>query len=428
MREGTDISIVRHFLLNRGDLMIEVTGRYTDAIIYTNNPQEAAISQIAELVDQPFMEGAKVRIMPDYHAGKGCVIGTTIALNGRVVPNLVGVDVGCGVLVAEIGKAKVDFDKLDQSIRQFVPSGNDIHEDASDMRVMEHFENDLFVASGLHDDYTNRSLGTLGGGNHFIEMARDEEGRHYLLIHTGSRYVGAKVANWHQNRAYESLRRIDLTEKIEVLKAAGRYRDIQRMIAEYKESNPVVPKELCYLEGDLFTDYIADMKLAQQFAHENRQTIARIIGEQMKWEYETQFDSVHNYIDTDSMILRKGAVRAAAGEQLVIPMNMRDGSLICLGKGSAAWNESAPHGAGRIFSRSAAMKNLSMEDFKRTMEGVWTTSVTEETLDEAPMAYKPMQEITEQIGDTVEIQKRIVPVYNFKASDKWTGPKKRQRT
>ena len=399
--------------------MIEVKGQYTDALIYTNNPQEVAISQIAELVNQPFMEGAKVRIMPDYHAGKGCVIGTTIALNNRVVPNLVGVDVGCGVFVAEIEEKMIDFDQLDKAIRQFVPSGNEIHEEASSTRQTEQFANDLFVASGLHNDYTNRSLGTLGGGNHFIELAKDEEGKHYLLIHTGSRYVGSKIANWHQNRAYESLRRIDLTEKIETLKAAGRYQEIQRMITEYKDENPIVSKELAYLEGELFTDYIADMKLAQQFAHENRQTIARIIAEQMKWEYGVQFDSVHNYIDIDSMILRKGAVRASAGEQLVIPMNMRDGSLICIGKGSAAWNESAPHGAGRIFSRSAAMKNLSMEDFKQTMEGIWTTSVSEETLDEAPMAYKPMQEIVEQIGGTVTIQKHIKPVYNFKASDKW---------
>ncbi len=406
--------------------MIEIKGQYTDALIYTNNPQEAAISQIEELVNQPFMEGAKVRIMPDYHAGKGCVIGTTIALNNRVVPNLVGVDVGCGVFVAEIEETAVDFDQLDRTIRQFVPAGNDIHEEASNIRSTEQFANDLFVASGLHNDYTNRSLGTLGGGNHFIELAKDEEGKHYLLIHTGSRYVGSKIANWHQNRAYESLRRIDLTEKIEELKAAGRYQEIQRMITEYKDENPIISKELAYLEGDLFADYIADMKLAQQFAHENRQMIARIIGEKMKWEYGLQFDSVHNYIDIDSMILRKGAVRAGAGEQLVIPMNMRDGSLICIGKGSAAWNESAPHGAGRIFSRSAAMKNLSMEDFKQTMHGIWTTSVSEETLDEAPMAYKPMQEIMDQIGETVEIQKRIIPVYNFKASDKWTGSKKRQ--
>lgn len=399
--------------------MIEITGNYTNAKIYTNNPQQAAIEQIDELVNQSFMAGTKVRIMPDYHAGKGCVIGTTIALNDRVVPNLVGVDVGCGVLVSEIGTGSVDFNALDTAIRRYVPSGNDIHESPVTNRQFEQFHNENFMATGLQNDYTNRSLGTLGGGNHFIELAKDEAGVHYLLIHTGSRYVGAKVAKWHQKRAFETLRREDLTEKIAKFKQAGKQQEIQAMIQSYKQENPLIPKDLAYLEGELFHDYIADMKLAQRFAHENRVQIAKTIAEQMKWAYASQFDSVHNYIDTDAMILRKGAVRAAKGEQLVIPMNMRDGSLICIGKGNAEWNESAPHGAGRIYSRTAAMKNLSMDDFKETMSGIWTTSVSEETLDEAPMAYKPMQEIVEQIGETVTIQKHIKPVYNFKASDKW---------
>ncbi|MEK4698211.1 RtcB family protein [Solibacillus sp. FSL R7-0668] len=399
--------------------MIEVNGKYTDAKIYTNQPQQAAIEQIDELVNQSFMAGTKVRIMPDYHAGKGCVIGTTIALNDRVVPNLVGVDVGCGVLVSEIGTRSVDFNALDTAIRRYVPSGNDIHESPVTNRQFKQFYNENFMATGLQNDYTNRSLGTLGGGNHFIELAKDEAGVHYLLIHTGSRYVGAKVANWHQKRAFETLRREDLTEKIAEFKQAGKQQEIQAMIQSYKQDNPLIPKDLAYLEGELFHDYIADMKLAQRFAHENRLQIAKTIAEQMKWAYASQFDSVHNYIDTDAMILRKGAVRAAKGEQLVIPMNMRDGSFICIGKGNAEWNESAPHGAGRIYSRTAAMKNLSMDDFKETMSGIWTTSVSEETLDEAPMAYKPMQEIIEQIGETVTIQKHIKPVYNFKASDKW---------
>lgn len=399
--------------------MIEINGKYTNAKIYTNTPQEAAIQQIDELVNQSFMVGTKVRIMPDYHAGKGCVIGTTIQLNDRVVPNLVGVDVGCGVLVSEIGKDAIDFNELDTVIRRFVPSGNEIHETALKIKDAERFENENFIARGLQNEYTGRSLGTLGGGNHFIELAKDETGIHYLLIHTGSRYVGAKVANWHQKRAFESLQREDLTERIAALKEAGNSKDIQKMIKAYKNENPVVPKDLAYLEGDLFQAYIADMKLAQRFAYENRMHIAKTIAEHMKWEFAEQFDSVHNYIDTDAMILRKGAVRAAKDEKLVIPMNMRDGSLICIGKGNADWNESAPHGAGRIYSRTAAMKNLSMDDFKQTMQGIWTTSVSEETLDEAPMAYKPMQEIVEQIGETVTIQKHVTPVYNFKASDKW---------
>lgn len=397
--------------------MIHVQGKHSEAIIYSNKAQETAIEQIEQLVNQPFMDGTKVRVMPDYHAGKGCVIGTTIALNNRVVPNLVGVDVGCGVFVAEINSKTIDFDSLDKTIRQFVPSGNDIHEDVSNERNIEAFENDLFITTGLKNEYTNRSLGTLGGGNHFIEVAKDDNNVHYLLIHTGSRYVGAKVAKWHQDRAFETLQRIDLTNKIDELKAQGRYQEIQQMIDAYKQENPIVPKDLAYLEGNLFDDYIHDMKIAQQFAHENRQMIANILAEHMGWEYATSFDTVHNYIDTEAMILRKGAVRAKAGEQLVIPMNMRDGSFICVGKGNPEWNESAPHGAGRILSRTAAMKNLSLDDFKQTMNGIWTTSVSEETLDEAPMAYKPMEEIEDYIGETVEIQKRIIPVYNFKASE-----------
>lgn len=404
--------------------MIHIKGNHTDAIIYTNNPQQAAIEQIETLVAQPFMDGTTVRIMPDYHAGKGCVIGTTIKLNGRVVPNLVGVDVGCGVFVAEISTQNIDFNQLDATIRQYVPSGNDIHEEVSKERNTEAFTNDLFVTTGLKNEYTNRSLGTLGGGNHFIEIAKDENNVHYLLIHTGSRYVGAKVAKWHQDRAFEALQREDITNRIEEYKAQGRHKEIQQMIESYKKENPVIPKDLAYLEGDLFDDYIRDMKLAQQFAHANRIMIAKIIAEHMKWEFVTQFDTVHNYIDTDAMILRKGAVRAKAGEQLVIPMNMRDGSFICVGKGNPEWNESAPHGAGRILSRTQAMKNLSLDDFKKTMNGIWTTSVSEETLDEAPMAYKPMEEIETQISDTVNIQKRIVPVYNFKASEKVPSFKK----
>jgi tRNA-splicing ligase RtcB (3'-phosphate/5'-hydroxy nucleic acid ligase) len=270
------------------------------------------------------------------------------------------------------------------------------------------------------------------GGNHFIEVAKDDDGIHYLLIHTGSRYVGAKVANYHQKTAFESLQRQDLDEKIAALKASGNFQQIDPMIKQFKLANPIIPKDLAYLEGELFDHYIADMKLAQAFAKQNRETIASIIAENMNWQYSDCFDSIHNYIDTDAMILRKGAVRAAKGEKLVIPMNMRDGSFICIGKGNAEWNESAPHGAGRLFSRSAAMKNLSMDDFKETMQAVWSTSVLQETLDEAPMAYKPMEEIMEQIGQTVDIIKRIVPVYNFKASEqsvpKWRQGKKKKNS
>lgn len=400
-----------------GIYLIEINGRFTDAKIFAQTALQTAIDQIQELTDQAFMAGTKVRIMPDYHAGKGCVIGTTIQLQNRVVPNLVGIDVGCGVFVAQLDVLTVDFAKLDSIIRTHVPSGQEIHKEVSPARQFLEFEGKQFRASGLKDDYTNLSLGTLGGGNHFIELAKDVEEQHYLLIHTGSRYVGAKVANWHQKRAYENLRRQDLTEKIAELKRQGREKDIQPMIRAYKEQNPVVPKELAYLEGDYFHDYIHDMKIAQQFARMNRWTIAETIAKQMGWHFTDTFDTIHNYIDTETMTLRKGAVRANKGEKLVIPMNMRDGSLICIGKGNAEWNYSAPHGAGRMYSRRAAKKALNMNDFKDTMQGIWTTSVNEETLDEAPMAYKPMTEIISAIGETVDIVKVIKPVYNFKASE-----------
>ncbi|WKT75141.1 RtcB family protein [Lysinibacillus fusiformis] len=397
--------------------MIEIKGRYTEAKIYAETALPSAIDQIRELTNQPFMSGTKVRIMPDYHAGKGCVIGTTIHLQERVVPNLVGVDVGCGVFVAKLDVTTVDYEKLDTIIRTYVPSGQEVHKELSPDRQFLAFEGKQFKASGFKDEYTNLSLGTLGGGNHFIELAKDEENQYYLLIHTGSRYVGAKVANWHQKRAYDNLRQQDLTEKIEDFKQQGREKEIQAMIQAYKEKHPAVPKELAYLEGEYFHDYIHDMKIAQQFAQMNRWTIAETIATHMDWQLIDTFDTIHNYIETETMTLRKGAVRANKGEMLVIPMNMRDGSLICIGKGNADWNHSAPHGAGRMYSRRAAKKALNMEDFKETMQGVWTTSVNEETLDEAPMAYKPMAEITSVIGETVDIIKVVKPVYNFKASE-----------
>ncbi|MBD8521731.1 RtcB family protein [Lysinibacillus fusiformis] len=397
--------------------MIEIKGRYTEAKIYAETALPSAIDQIQELTNQAFMSGTKVRIMPDYHAGKGCVIGTTIHLQERVVPNLVGVDVGCGVFVAKLDVTTVDYEKLDTIIRTYVPSGQEVHKELSPDRQFLAFEGKQFKASGFKDEYTNLSLGTLGGGNHFIELAKDEENQYYLLIHTGSRYVGAKVANWHQKRAYDNLRQQDLTEKIEDFKQQGREKEIQAMIQAYKEKHPAVPKELAYLEGEYFHDYIHDMKIAQQFAQMNRWTIAETIAKHMDWQLIDTFDTIHNYIETETMTLRKGAVRANKGEMLVIPINMRDGSLICIGKGNADWNHSAPHGAGRMYSRRAAKKALNMEDFKETMQGVWTTSVNEETLDEAPMAYKPMEEITSVIGETVDIIKVVKPVYNFKASE-----------
>jgi tRNA-splicing ligase RtcB (3'-phosphate/5'-hydroxy nucleic acid ligase) len=401
--------------------MITIKGSQTEAKVFSNYPQETAIEQIQELCNQAFLKDTKISIMPDYHAGKGCVIGTTIQLKDKVVPNLVGVDVGCGVLTVKLQDKKVDFNKLDHVIRTYVPSGHELHTDETVRFINTNFPaTEEFMAKHiLSQNKSLYSLGTLGGGNHFCEMSVDSDGNHFLTIHTGSRYVGAKIATYYQKVAISKLRQHDLTEMIEQLKAEGREKEIQVAIQGYKEKNPVIPNDLAYLEGEDFDHYMHDMKLAQAFAKANREEIARAIVENMGFEELDRFDTVHNYIDTENLILRKGAVSARRGERLIIPMNMRDGSIIAVGKGNEDWNFSAPHGAGRVLSRTKAMKTLNMDDFHKTMEGIWTTSVSEETLDEAPMAYKPMNEILEKIEETSEIVDFIKPVYNFKASEKY---------
>lgn len=401
--------------------MIRIDGTQTKAIIYSNVKQSSAIEQIEELCNQGFLANAKVRIMPDYHAGKGCVIGTTIQLEDKVVPNLVGVDVGCGVLTVKISDEEINFQQLDKIIRTQIPNGPELHENLKDVHLKTAFPHpEQFIAKQvLQYDRVANCFGTLGGGNHFIEVSVDEEGYHYLTIHTGSRYVGARIANYYQKVAIESLKKNGLPELISMLKVQGRHQEIQETIKKFVEKEPVIPNDLAYLEGENFRDYIHDMKLAQQFAKSNREEIARVIIEEMNLNVMEQFDTIHNYIDTDHMILRKGAVSAQMGERLIVPINMRDGSILAVGKGNPEWNYSAPHGAGRLLSRTQAMKTLKMDEFKSTMEKVWSTSVTEETLDEAPMAYKPMHEILEKLQETAEIIGVIKPVYNFKASDKY---------
>ena len=401
--------------------MISVTGTQTEAKVFSNYPQETALEQIQELCNQAFLKDTKIRIMPDYHAGKGCVIGTTIQLKDKVVPNLVGVDVGCGVLTVKLQNKKVDFNRLDHVIRTYVPSGQELHSDETVRLINTEFPSvqEFKAKHILTQGKSLYSLGTLGGGNHFIEVSVDSEGHHYLTIHTGSRYVGAKIAYYYQKVAISNIRQQDLNEMIEQLKLSGREKEIQTAIQSFKDKNPVIPPDLAYLEGENFQDYMHDMKLAQAFAKANREEIARAITENMGFDELDRFDTVHNYIDTENLILRKGAVSAQKGERLIIPMNMRDGSILTVGKGNEDWNYSAPHGAGRILSRTKAMKSLSMEDFHKTMEGIWTTSVSEATLDEAPMAYKPMNEILEKIEETSEIACFIKPVYNFKASEKY---------
>lgn len=410
--------------------MIHVQGKEAEAKVFTNVPQETAISQIKELCDQAFLKDTKIRIMPDYHAGKGCVIGTTIALKDKVVPNLVGVDVGCGVLTVKLADKRVDFEKMDQVVRKYVPSGWDVHTEDSMKQVKTDYPSAAsFKASHLlSDEKSLASLGTLGGGNHFIELSTDSEGYHYLTIHSGSRYVGASIANFYQKVAIDQLRKVDVAKVIERLKAEGREKDIQSTIKQLK--GPTIPHDLAYLEGEAFANYIHDMKLAQAYAAANREEMARAIMEQMDFNEIERFDTVHNYIDTEQMILRKGAVSAQKGERLIIPINMRDGSILAIGKGNEDWNYSAPHGAGRVLSRTKAINTLKMDDFHNTMAGIWSTSISEETLDEAPMAYKSIDEILENVGETIEIVGQIKPVYNFKASEKrppFRRRKKRKR-
>ncbi|MGE7624480.1 RtcB family protein [Viridibacillus sp. NPDC096237] len=413
--------------------MIEVQGLHTNAKIFSHIKQDKAVEQVQELCDQPFLHGAKIRIMPDYHAGKGCVIGTTIVLKDKVVPNLVGVDVGCGVHVTKIAPIDIDFQKLDDTIKQYVPSGTNLHDNGSIRYVTNNFPKaKQFVASHiLNDERSKLSLGTLGGGNHFIEVSQDEDGYLYLCIHTGSRSVGAKIATYYQKLAYEKIQLRDVSEIVVTLKEQGRFQEIQQALKQYQKETTIIPKDLAYVQGEDFQNYIHDMKLAQQFAKENRRQIALSIIEHLDFEKHIveEFDSIHNYIDTDNMILRKGAISAQKGEQLIIPINMRDGSIIAYGKGNEDWNNSAPHGAGRIMSRTQANKNLNLEDYQKTMTGIWTSSVNRETLDEAPMAYKPMEEILENVQHTVDIKTIIKPVYNFKASEsEWPSYRRKKRS
>jgi tRNA-splicing ligase RtcB (3'-phosphate/5'-hydroxy nucleic acid ligase) len=408
--------------------MIKVTGTETKATVFSNYPQETALEQIKELCNQSFLKDTKISIMPDYHAGKGCVIGTTIQLKDKVVPNLVGVDVGCGVLTVKLHDKKVDFAKLDEVIRNHVPSGQELHTDESVRHITTDFPaiSEYKANQILSVSKAEYSLGTLGGGNHFIEVSVDEDGYHYLTIHTGSRYIGSKIAQFYQKIGIEKIRKRDFSVIIDELKAQGRHMEIQKALQSYKEKTPVIPDDLAYLEGEDFHNYIHDMKLAQHYAKANREEIARTILTKMAFDELDRFDTIHNYIDTENMILRKGAVSAQTGERLIIPINMRDGSILAVGKGNPDWNYSAPHGAGRVLSRTKAMKTLNMEDFHQTMKGIWTTSVSEETLDEAPMAYKPITEILEKVNETVNIVGFIKPVYNFKASEKF-NPKWKNR-
>ena len=400
--------------------MIELNGKYNTAKVFTDNIDSASVSQIIELCSQEFTIGEKIRMMPDVHAGVGCVIGTTMTITDKIVPNLVGVDIGCGMETTRIREGRLELQKLDKLIYEKIPSGFSIRDKAH--RYLNEIDlSELCCARHVDLLRAEKSIGTLGGGNHFIEVDKDDEGNLYIVVHSGSRHLGTEVAEHYQNEGRRALwggAQYQVQAAIDQLKAEGRFQEIQKTIKALKKEHELnIPKDLAYVEGKLFEDYIHDMKLTQQFAMLNRKAMVDVIMTGMGFTAVETFTTIHNYIDTDAMILRKGSVSAKAGEKLLIPINMRDGSLICSGKGNEDWNCSAPHGAGRLMSRKAAFNALSMEEFQKEMEGIYTTCVVPDTLDESPMAYKSMEEIVAQIGPTAEIIERIRPVYNFKAAD-----------
>ena len=402
--------------------MLEIKGKVNTAICYATIIEEEAINQIRRMCDYEFTQGAKVRIMPDVHAGKGCTIGTTMTVIDKAVPNVVGVDIGCGMYTVNLGNIEIDFEKLDEACH-FVPSGMNVWQGRQ-----EHFDLErLHCYRELNDTKRlERSLGTLGGGNHFIEIDQAADGTKFLVIHTGSRNLGKQVAEIYQKLAIDLNRGMEeyfqkRDEIIKTYKEQGRRKEIQtalkELAKEYQAGPLSVPEDLCFLHGKYFEDYLADVEICQQFAKRNRELIAEILLNRCGYTAKDAFHTIHNYIDTDEMILRKGAIAAHKGERVLIPINMRDGSVLAVGKGNPEWNFSAPHGAGRVMSRAGARKALTMEEYKKQMEGIYTTSVNEDTLDEAPMAYKSLDDIIGVIGESVEIIEVLKPIYNFKASE-----------
>lgn len=397
-----------------------VKGTYNEAVVYTDVLEETAYKQIERMCNQEFLADSNIRIMPDVHAGAGCTIGTTMTIHDKVVPNMVGVDIGCGMETIRIKNKSIELQKLDKLIYEKIPSGfgvrSEFHKynddiDLSLLRCRAEGKINLVRAA--------KSMGTLGGGNHFIEVNKDEEGAIYLVVHSGSRHLGLEVAGFYQDQAYRALNggsKNCIGELIERYRTEGRDKEIQTAVELLKKQvMTAAPKDLAYVTGALMEDYIHDMKLLQRFAMLNRKAMMDELIRGMKLKVEEEFTTIHNYIDTEAMILRKGAVSAKAGEKLIIPINMRDGSLICVGKGNPEWNQSAPHGAGRLMSRNAARTSFTVAEFKKQMKDIYSTSVNAETLDECPMAYKDMRDITDNIGPTAEVIKVIRPIYNFKA-------------
>lgn len=399
---------------------IEIKGKVNTAICYAKVVEDEALEQVRRMCDYPMTEGSKIRIMPDVHSGKGCTIGTTMTITDKAVPNVVGVDIGCGMYTVELGKGDIDFLMVDAAAH-YIPSGTSVWDGRKEK----------FDLTGLKcyrelKDTTRlgRSLGTLGGGNHFIEIDEAADGTKYLVIHSGSRNLGKQVAEYYQKLAINLQRGYgDYLERrdaiIETYKAEGRKAEIQEALKQLKwevfEGDSPMPEDLCYLSGKYLEDYLHDVEICQAFAKRSRELMAEIICERAGLTAGEAFHTIHNYIDTEEMILRKGSIAAHKGEKVLIPINMRDGSVIAIGKGNPEWNYSAPHGAGRIMSRTKAKETLSMEEYKEVMKDVFTTSVNESTLDEAPMAYKSLEDIIDVITESVDVIEVIKPVYNFKA-------------
>ena len=399
--------------------MFEIKGKVNTALCYAKVVEDEAIEQIRRMCDYEFTEGSKIRIMPDVHAGKGCTIGTTMTVIDKAVPNIVGVDIGCGMYTVKLGNVEIDFEKLDEAAH-FVPSGMNIWEgrqekfDLQELRCYRSLKNTKWL---------ERSLGTLGGGNHFIEVDEASNGTKYLVIHTGSRNLGKQVAEIYQqlavdlNKGKETYFK-ERDEIIRTYKEQGRRNEIQAALnaISWAKREATMPEDLCYVYGSYFEDYLHDVEICQRFARRNREKIAEVLLTRTGMTGSEAFHTIHNYIDTDEMILRKGAIAAHDGEKVLIPINMRDGSVLAVGKGNPEWNYTAPHGAGRIMSRTKAKNTLSMDEYKETMKGIYTTSVNEATLDEAPMAYKSLEDIIDVIKESVDVIDVMKPIYNFKAN------------
>ena len=400
-----------------------IQGRWNTAKSFAATLDSRAEEQIRTVCDSPHFADCKIRIMPDVHAGKGCTIGTTMTLTNKVVPGMVGVDIGCGMETVRIAEKQLDCPALDALIRRRIPCGRDVRTSPHELTDLIDL-NELRIASFVKLDYARNSIGTLGGGNHFIEAARSDDGSLWLIVHSGSRHLGTETASWYQEEGYKRLcgsSKLQIAELIAQYRATGRAKEIQAALKTLRSREAAglkdLPRDLAYVEGELFDDYIHDMRIVQRFAALNRQAMMDEIVTGMGLTVEERFCTIHNYIDTDAMILRKGAVSARKGENLLIPINMRDGSLSCEGLGNEDWNCSAPHGAGRLMSRTAAFRSLSLEEYRREMEGIYSTCVSSETLDESPMAYKSLDEIRQAVTPTVRIISRLKPIYNFKAAE-----------